>query len=112
MLGRSAVCRACCDHSLLCAGNVVPSKAVDIFNAITGNWSTAVLSEARSVLAATSLPNQGLAIFAGGAGTWCDCYCDDCREACDVRGMCGCVAGGGGGGKCMRGRSVVCCSAV
>ena len=29
-------------------------------------WSTAVLSVARYYLAATSLPNQGLAIFAGG----------------------------------------------
>jgi hypothetical protein len=29
-------------------------------------WSTAVLSVGRGFLAATSLPNQGLAIFAGG----------------------------------------------
>ncbi len=73
-----------------------PSKAVDIFNSITGNWSTAVLSEDRRYLAATSLPNQGLAIFAGGGGTSCDCYCDDCREGCGVRGMWGrdaCVGG-------------------
>jgi hypothetical protein len=48
------------------------SKVVDIFNAMTGNWSTAVLSEARYWLAATSLPNQGLAIFAGGSSTSCD----------------------------------------
>ncbi len=40
---------------------------MDIFNAISGEWSTAVLSVARSHgLAATSLPNQNLAIFAGG----------------------------------------------
>jgi hypothetical protein len=44
-------------------------NVVDIFDATTGNWSTAVLSEARSSLAATSLPNQGLAIFAGGGST-------------------------------------------
>jgi len=31
-------------------------------------WSTAALSVARGYLAATSLPNQGLAIFAGGTG--------------------------------------------
>jgi hypothetical protein len=31
-------------------------------------WSTAALSVARDYLAATSLPNQGLAIFAGGGG--------------------------------------------
>jgi hypothetical protein len=39
---------------------------VDIFNAISGLWSTAVLSVARWGLAGTSLPIQGLAIFAGG----------------------------------------------
>jgi hypothetical protein len=43
-------------------------NTVDIFNAISGRWSTAALSEARYFLAATSLPNQGLAIFAGGGG--------------------------------------------
>jgi hypothetical protein len=43
-------------------------SAVDIFNASSGRWSTAALSEARSLLAATSLPEQGLAIFAGGIG--------------------------------------------
>jgi hypothetical protein len=41
---------------------------VDIFNATSGGWSTAALSEARYLLAATSLPDQGLAIFAGGTG--------------------------------------------
>ncbi len=39
---------------------------MDIFDASSGRWSTAVLSEARGDLSATSLPNQGLAIFAGG----------------------------------------------
>ncbi len=77
---RSVVCQVFCDGSLLCAGNGVYLRAVDIFNAITGNWSAANLSEARSYLAATSLPNQGLAIFAGGQGTSCDCYCDDSRN--------------------------------
>ncbi len=48
------------------------SNVVDIFDATSGNWSTANLSEARYYLAATSLPNQGLAIFAGGYGTSCD----------------------------------------
>ena len=76
-----------CDFSFLCSGNRnVPSKAVDIFNAITGNWSTAVLSEARFGLAATSLPNQGLAIFAGGQGMLCDCNCDNCGDAFVVWG--------------------------
>jgi hypothetical protein len=47
-------------------------NTVDIFNGITGSWSTAVLSVARNLMAATSLPNLGLAIFAGGASTLID----------------------------------------
>ena len=43
-------------------------NTVDIFNAASGEWSTAALSVARYNLAATSLPDQGLAIFAGGLG--------------------------------------------
>jgi hypothetical protein len=50
---------------MLCAGPVV-FNAVDIFNATSGRWTTAALSVARRYLAATSLPEQGLAIFAGG----------------------------------------------
>jgi hypothetical protein len=42
------------------------SNVVDIFNVTTGTWTTAALSEARLSLAATSLPNAGLAFFAGG----------------------------------------------
>ena len=42
------------------------SNVGDFFDVSSGRWSTAVLSVARSKLAATSLPNQGLAIFAGG----------------------------------------------
>ena len=41
---------------------------MDIFDAGSGQWTTAALSVARGYLAATSLPNQGLAIFAGGYG--------------------------------------------
>jgi hypothetical protein len=48
-----------------CAGGGF-SNVVDIFDASSGRWSTAYLSLARYSLAATSLPNQGLAIFAGG----------------------------------------------
>jgi hypothetical protein len=44
-------------------------NAVDIFNVTSGTWSTAALSVARTGLAATSLPNHGVAIFAGGAST-------------------------------------------
>ncbi len=52
----------CADAS----GNVF--NTVDIFNATSGVWTTAALSVARYNLAATSLPNDGLAIFAGGWG--------------------------------------------
>jgi hypothetical protein len=38
----------------------------------SGTWSTAALSVARQYLAATSLPNVGVAIFAGGSSTFCD----------------------------------------
>ena len=41
---------------------------VDIFNATSGVWTNATLSVARVNLAATSLPSEGLAIFAGGQG--------------------------------------------
>ena len=49
-----------------CAGGGGYSNAVDIFDATSGRWTTAALSVARLFLAATSLPEQGLAIFAGG----------------------------------------------
>jgi hypothetical protein len=49
-------------------------NAVDIFNAVSGAWSTAALSFGRYGLAATSLPNHGVAIFAGGEGTCCHAY--------------------------------------
>ena len=48
------------------AGNSAERPTVDIYNVISGVWSTAQLSIARYGLAATSLPNVGLAIFAGG----------------------------------------------
>jgi hypothetical protein len=54
-----------------CADASGPHSVVDIFNATSGRWTTAALSVARNDLAATSLPNQGLAIFAGGLGM-CD----------------------------------------
>jgi hypothetical protein len=50
------------------------SNAVDIFNATSGAWSTANLSVARCCHAATSLPNLGVAIFAGGVGTCCHVF--------------------------------------
>ncbi len=65
---------------------------MDMFNARSGVWTTAALSVARQGLAATSLPNDGLAIFAGGSGAL--------YELMFV------IAGGGvweGGGACVRG---------
>ncbi len=53
-----------------CAGGPT-SNVVDIFNVRSGAWTTAVLSAARFSLAATSLPNDGVAMFAGGAGASC-----------------------------------------
>jgi hypothetical protein len=46
------------------------SSVVDIFDGISRRWSTAALSVARYGFSATSLPNHGLAIFAGGLGLW------------------------------------------
>ncbi len=50
------------------------TNVVDIFNASSGRWSTAALSVARDLHSATSLPNQGLAIFAGGKGRCFDFF--------------------------------------
>ena len=60
-----------CESLTPCAvGGGIKFDTVDIFNVTSGNWSTAALSVARYFLAATSLPNYGIAIFAGGdAGT-------------------------------------------
>jgi hypothetical protein len=52
---------------MLCTDSV-QRNTVDIFSTATGTWTTAALSLARGTLAATSLPNQGLAFFAGGGG--------------------------------------------
>ncbi len=45
------------------------SNAVDLYNSASGTWSTAHLSVARYLLAATSVGNS--AIFAGGSGGNC-----------------------------------------
>jgi hypothetical protein len=48
------------------AGGTAGVNTVDIFNAKSGIWTTAALSVARYYVVATSLPSDGLAIFAGG----------------------------------------------
>ncbi len=52
------------------------SIVVDIFNVTSGTWSTAALSQARSALAATSLPDAGVSIFAGGESSFSDDFFD------------------------------------
>ncbi len=74
MSGGDVVVFATCACLMPCAaGNNVFSNVVDIFNVRAGTWSTAALSQARGFLAATSLPDAGVAIFAGGSCTSCDC---------------------------------------
>ena len=50
--------------SSLCIAGVAASQQEQ--SVCSEQWSTAVLSVARYSLSATSLPNEGLAIFAGG----------------------------------------------
>ncbi len=64
---------ATCACLMFCAaGSNVYSSVVDIFNVTSGTWSTAALSQARHFVAATSLPDAGILIFAGGLCTSCD----------------------------------------
>jgi hypothetical protein len=71
-----------CASLMPCAAGSVYSNAVDIFNVTSGAWSTAALKVARHLFAATSLPNLGVAIFAGGSSTCChadfSCVCVLC----------------------------------
>ena len=64
--GDDVVVFATCACIMPCAAGINIFRAVDIFNVRAGTWSTAALSEARYGLAATSLPDAGVAIFAGG----------------------------------------------
>ncbi len=64
---------ATCACLMHCAvGTDFYSSVVDIFNVRAGTWSTAALSQARTGLSSTSLPDAGVAIFAGGQCTLCD----------------------------------------
>ncbi len=63
-----------CASLMPCPAGSGFSNAVDIFNVTSGAWSTAALSVARSWLAATSLPNVGIAIFSCGRSTCCHVY--------------------------------------
>ena len=60
---RRAVATIAVLFSSLCIVGVAASQQEQ--SVCSEQWSTAVLSVARQYLSATSLPNQGLAIFAG-----------------------------------------------
>ena len=60
---------ATCACLMPCAAGSDYSSVVDIFNVRAGTWSTAALSQARRYLAATSLPDARVAIFAAGGST-------------------------------------------
>jgi hypothetical protein len=72
------------------------SNSVDIYNSVTGAWTTAQLSVARYSLAATSVGN--MALFAGGAQQGALWPRDETLEGgllvfvMDVFGMCGAMA--------------------
>ena len=68
-------------------------QTVDIFNATSGVWTNANLSVARTSLTATSLPNYGLAIFAGGSSASYVLITVIARGGCVGRGrMASCAA--------------------
>ncbi len=71
-MGGDVVVFATCACLMSCAAGGVLSSVVDIFNVRAGTWSTAALSQARGYLAASSLPDAGVAIVAGGNCTSCD----------------------------------------
>ncbi len=75
---------ATCACLMPCAVDGGYFSVVDIFNVRAGTWSTAALSQNRSSLAATSLPDAGVAIFAGGRSTSCDCLFGVLRDGYEV----------------------------
>ena len=72
--GGVAVFATCACLMPCAAGSNVYSNVVDIFNVRARTRSTAALSQARFDLAATSLPDAGVVIFAGGICTSCDVF--------------------------------------
>jgi hypothetical protein len=77
-LGRAAAALAAV--MLLCSVAGAAAWHVAVSDSV-GAWSTAALSQPRRNLAATSLPNAGVAIFAGGSST-CYCVCLSCCGIC------------------------------
>jgi hypothetical protein len=81
-------------YMLIACASLIPcavdgySNVVDIFNVTSRTWATAALSTARSSLAASSLPNFGVAIFAGGDNsTFCFKNFVASHVTCFVGGM-------------------------
>jgi hypothetical protein len=81
VIGRLAFCCLCLRrirlpsygiHSISAGFDPVNSNTVDLYSSVSGTWSTAQLSVARTDVASTSVGN--VAIFAGGlardAGSW------------------------------------------
>ena len=69
LLGHAAAAVAAVIFACSVASSFAQQVAV---SGTSGGWSTAALSQARRSLAATSLPDAGVAIFAGGQCTSCD----------------------------------------
>ena len=71
------------------ADNYASQTAVDIFNRVTGMWSTAQLSLKRRAMGATSVGN--IALFAGGGvadGTFCTVVAEYVVDCVGVDLMC------------------------
>ncbi len=62
---------ACAIVTRRTVGGRIRSSIVDIYDVTDKSWSTAQLNEARSFLSATSMPNLGVVIFAGGRSESC-----------------------------------------
>ena len=73
--------------AVIFACSVVSSFAQQVaVSGTSGGWSTAALSQARNGLAATSQQDAGVAIFAGGHSTSCDCLFGVLRDGYGCEG--------------------------
>ena len=71
-----------------CVGYFGLFNAVEFCKAELGQWTSVFMKEATGEMYTLSL-RDAVPVFAGGGnGTSCCCFCDDCRGACGVRGMC------------------------
>jgi hypothetical protein len=77
----------CAAFGCVMGGSCNVSSVVDIFTVTSRTWTTAALREARSGLAATSLPDAGVAFFSGGYSTSYYVFSRCCKMGVSVRGM-------------------------